>query len=77
MVKKHSTRSITKKSGRQGGGGITNAVMEAAVEIGHAAESFKDSMTHVQKARQKGKRAVEPIRRAGKKAIHAVRRRMP
>lgn len=74
MTKKHSTGNGRHSDSKRDSGGITGAFVDAAVEIGHAAENFKNSLRHVQKARQKGRRVIEPVRHAGKKAMSAVRR---
>lgn len=80
MTKKQAAHSDTKRSSTRADkkdSGVTNALVNAAVEIGHAAEHIKSSLEHFSKAREKGKDAIEPVERAGKKAVDAVRRRLP
>lgn len=49
-----------------------NAAVEAAVELGHAAESLKDSMSHVGEARKKGRAITKKVGRAVSKAKKKV-----
>jgi hypothetical protein len=53
--------------------GILGAAIDAAEELGHAAEDIKSSWDHVQKARSKGERAMRPARKAGKKVLRAAK----
>jgi hypothetical protein len=76
MVKKRTARkakSLSRKGGSKANE-VTNAIIDAAVEIGRAAEALQESIGHFQNAAQKGERAVAPIRKAGKKAVDAVRK---
>jgi len=75
MAKRKSRGSGTKraKKGASANGAIDSFV-EAAIEISRAAESLRDSLEHMSKARDKGERLMKPVRRAGKKAMHTMRK---
>lgn len=53
---------------------LTQAAIEAAVELGHAAENLRESLKHVAQARNKGRKVTAPIKRAAKKTAKAVKR---
>ena len=71
---KHSKKGSAHPHSAQRSSSSRSPIIEAAIEIGHAAESLRDSLGHMKKARTKGASAMRPIQRAGKKTIHAVRR---
>lgn len=72
MAKKH----VTARGGGKKESSITNALVDVAVEIGHAAEHVKSSMEHLRKAGEKGRNVSDPVQRAGKRAVAAVRKRL-
>ena len=53
---------------------MRDAAIEAAIELGYAAQNLRDSLGHVSAARKKGGRVIRPLKKAGKKAAKAVRR---
>lgn len=71
--KKPSVRTKASARGNQLSS-ITNSLVDAAVEIGRAAENLKSSIEHAQKAGKSGNKAIAPIRKMGEKAVRKVRK---
>jgi hypothetical protein len=63
---------MTTKSKTTKAQGVIASAVDAAEELGHAAESLKDSWSHVEQAKKKGARFTHAATRAGKKAAKAV-----
>ncbi|MBV9349813.1 MAG: hypothetical protein JO026_03610, partial [Patescibacteria group bacterium] len=61
--RKKKPRAKSKNQTRKKPGVVSEAI-EAAVEIGHAAESLKESFEHVKKARSRGGKIVKKAKRA-------------
>jgi chemotaxis regulatin CheY-phosphate phosphatase CheZ len=88
MAKSNASKRSKKTRGKANGkkassskqrriGGLTGAVVDAAVEIGKAAEDIQSSVEHVRKARQKGARVISTAKRAGKSAMRMVGNAIP
>jgi hypothetical protein len=64
------TSRKTRKTGTQKKNKFVDAAVAATVELGKAAESFQNSMEHVQAARRKG----APIAASAKRTVKAARK---
>ena len=73
MKRKSKTKVLSRKPK-----GVVGAVMDAAIELGHAADTMQTSFEHIKKAQKKGspaaKRAVRIIKRTGRMVASATRR---
>lgn len=73
-------RTRARSAGRTGRGGtrksrkngLTDSLIEAVVEVGHAAENLRSSWEHLKKAQRRGEPALRPMVRATRKAAAAV-----
>jgi hypothetical protein len=57
--------------------GLTESAVEALIELGHAAESLKTSLEHMQKAQKNAKPITDQVKKASQQATKIVRSRMP
>ena len=73
QIKKTQARASAKRSPSKSRS-VTDSLMEAAIEIGRAAESLKETYGHVKKVGTNSARAIKPMRQAGNKAVKAVRK---
>lgn len=76
MTTKKKTRRAPDRSGH--GETLVDSAVAATIELGHAAESFQDSLSHVQNARKKGRSVTKRVGRAAsaakKKAVDMAKR---
>jgi hypothetical protein len=72
MATKKTSAKSKKTSSKSKSSGFVDSAVEATIELGHAAESLKDSFDHVGKAREKGRAVTSKVARTAKSATRAV-----
>ncbi|OGG50722.1 hypothetical protein A2763_02240 [Candidatus Kaiserbacteria bacterium RIFCSPHIGHO2_01_FULL_54_36] len=70
---KRARKRVGGKSSR-GPQGAVNALVDAIVELGEAAQGLKESWKHIAKAGKDGKRVVKPLERAGKAVVSRAKK---
>jgi hypothetical protein len=75
-MKKSKSRGSGKKGAKKGksNNGGTNTFVQAAIELSRAVDSFRESLEHMSKARDKGEKMMKPIQRAGAKAMRTMKK---
>lgn len=71
-TKAHSRKGVQVRTNRPKG--MVGSVVDAAVEMGQAAESFLESWSHVKAARRTGDRVVKKAKKVSKGAYKQTKR---